>query len=237
MKFNLTRFGLLLKSDLFSNYRTILIFTASVASMLFLYSLIFSGGAMAGNFHPRIYLLLLFIGGFWTSSLAFKDLHDKQKNYVVLTLPCSNFEKFLSKLILTSVGYVCAITVGFYLLSLLVAGLDALLLHVGQSTFNPFRNGILYYIRDYLILQSVFLLGSIYFRKHSISKTILFLSCLAIVLVLFSLIVSVLFLGPHILVAIFMATKAPRMAKFVFLVLLAPVCWLIAYKRLCEIEV
>lgn len=233
MNFDLERFGLLIKHDFVINKNIIFTTAVTLAIVLFLYALIF--GNYSDNFHPAAYVLLLFIGGFWVSSLAFKDLHDKQKSYIFLTLPCSNFEKFFSKLLLTSAGYILATLLGFYLLSLLAAAVGLLLLKHGQPLFNPFHDDILLYIRDYIILQSVFLLGSIYFNGHAMTKTILSLACLALAFVLFTFLIVVLFLGPfgllslwHVFIGIFSS---------VFWLLLAPCCWFIAYIRLREVEV
>ena len=232
MNFDLKRFGLLIKNDLLINKQVIFTSIATVAIVLFLYALIVANGG--SNFHPTAYVLLLFIGGFWTTSLAFKDMHDKQRSYIFLTLPCSNFEKFFSKLVLTSVGYVLATLLGFYLLSLLVAGIDALLFQHGQAVFNPLQNDILLYIRDYIILQSVFFLGSVYFKSHAMTKTILSLSCLTLVVILFTFLIVILFLGPYGLSLLHIFTSIFRS---VFWLLLAPFCWFIAYIRLREAEV
>ena len=151
MTFNLERFRLLIKHDFVINKDIIFTTVITLSIVLFLYALIFANGG--NNFHPTAYVLLLFIGGFWTSSLAFKDLHDKQKNYIFLTLPCSNFEKFFSKLVLTSICYVLATLLGFYLLSWLVVAIDVLLFRHGQAVFNLLRDDILFYIRDYIIFQ------------------------------------------------------------------------------------
>jgi hypothetical protein len=232
MNFDLKRFGLLIKHDLIINKSIIFTTALTLAIVLFLYALIFGNDSY--NFHPAAYVLLLFVGGFWISSLAFKDLHDKQKSYIFLTLPCSNFEKFFSKLLLTSAGYILVTLLGFYLLSLLMFVVDLLLLKHGQAFFNPFRDDILFYIRDYIILQSVFLLGSIYFKGHAMTKTILSLACLALIFVLFTFLVVILFLGPlglslmHVFTGIFSS---------IFWLLLAPCCWFIAYIRVREIEV
>ncbi len=232
--FNLNRFGLLVKNDLLINKQAILTFIAAIAGVLFLFGLISPVGAEISNFHPTAYFLLLFVGGFWTTSLAFKDLHDKQKSYAFLTLPCSNFEKFLSILLLTSIGYVLGISVFYYLLSLIVVAINSLLFGYPQYIFNPFQHDILLNIRSFLIFQAVFFLGAIYFKSRVMTKTILYLSCLAIIFTLFTFLIIMMLLGPfgisllHLFTSIFSS---------IFWLILAPCCWVIAYIRLCEAEV
>lgn len=217
------RLSLLLRNDLFINKIAILTFMAALAGVLFLYSIISPVGAAAGNFHPVTYLLLLFIGGFWLTSRSFSDLQEPPRSYTFLTLPASNFEKFFSKLLLTSVGYILGTIIFYFLLSLLVVGFSKLLFPNVQYVFNPFQNHIPLYCGEYIILQSVFFLGAIYFRKHALTKTILALSCFAIIFGLFSLILV-------------KSNALTRIVETIFWIGLAPFCWIVAYIRLQEFE-
>ena len=45
----------------------------------------------------------------------------------------------------------------------------------GHSLFNPFRRDVLTLVLVYLVLQGVFLVGSVYFRKLAFVKTSLFM--------------------------------------------------------------
>lgn len=242
IKFNIQRFALLVKLDLATNYKTILTFTAATASLLFFYFLISPANNLTGNFHADLYSILLFVGGFWVSSLAFKELHDPEKNYIFLTLACSNLEKFLCKLLLTSLGYVLALSIGYFILSLIINVFNLLLLKQFQPLFNPLHQSILVHIYYYIILQSVFLLGSIYFKKHVMSKILLTISCFLIILFMFTTICARFFLEldtfsispfvnyEHWFVLI------PNFAKAIFWFYLAPLCWLVTYLRLTETE-
>lgn len=242
MNFNVQRFALLIKLDVTTNCKAILNFIAATASILFLCFLIFPTDYTANNFHPRLYNILLFIGGFWITSLAFREFHDTERNYIFLTLPCSNLEKFLCKLLLTSLGYVLAISVGYFILSIVISVFSLIVWQQSQPLFNPLHHDILSNICYYLILQSVFLLGSVYFKKHVMSKILLSISCFMIILFIIIIICTRFFFELNAFsVAPFtnyeyLFNLLPNFVRAIFWVYLAPLCWLVTYLRLTEVE-
>lgn len=240
--FNIQRFALLIKLDLATNYKTILTFTTATTSLLFFYFLISPANNITGNFHTDLYNILLFVGGFWVSSLAFKELHDLKKNYIFLTMPCSSLEKFSCKLLLTSLGYVLALSIGYFILSVIINVFSLLILKQSQPLFNPLHPGILAHIYYYIILHSIFLLGSIYFKKNVMSKILLTISCLLILLFVLITIGARFFLVLNTFSFTPFANYErwfgliPNFAKAIFWFYLAPLCWLITYLRLTEEE-
>jgi len=231
-----------MRLDLQTSYRTILVFATSTASALLIYFLLAPLSTTATNFHPSLYLALLFIGGFWTTSLAFKELHDQERNYIFLTLPGSNLEKFVNKLLLTSVGYVVMISVGYFLLSLVISTISKLLFNHVQPLFSLCHHDVLLYVKIYVVWQAVFLLGSVYFKKHVLSKVILSISCLVIVLIATIFVMTHLFFDPMAFVdrPFFSYMRwyglFPDLMNIIFWWLLAPFCWAITYLRLTETE-
>lgn len=243
---NLHRIALLMRLDLRTNYRIIAAFTTSLFSILFLYCLAVpsnTGDApFVANFHPQLYKALLYIGGFYVSSLAFKELHDDTRNYILLTLPCSTFEKFVTKLLISSIGYVAALTTAYFILSGIIATFDWLLFNTRESLFNPLHPSTLPAIVSYLIFQSIFLLGSAYFRKYVMGKIVLTLCVLGIALFAFTSCTMQALLDSHSLFyasygRLFALLPLPHLAKIAFYLILAPICWTITYVRLTEVEV
>jgi len=242
--FDFSRFGKLLKSDLFLKKSSIIIIAITIIGVLLFFNLIIPNNIITVDYHPTGFLLLLFIGGIWISSRSFRHLHDKSSSYFYLTLSCSNFEKFLAKLVLSSIIYavsVLAIYVFFYWLLALVSWV---FFHQGYFIVTPFLATTWKMIWLYMIIQSMFLLGSIYFKRLPLVKTILAIACIGIVVFLLITIfaeiflsgvsVNVLFWVPHIVNAHHVAL---RIFHFVFWVLFAPFCWMVTYFRLKEIEV
>ncbi|MFH1851999.1 MAG: hypothetical protein ABIA75_06605 [Candidatus Neomarinimicrobiota bacterium] len=254
-KFDLNRFWHLVKNDLLTNYRTILIGGGAALGLLFFINIIsiLSDGEVLV---PLVfYPLMLFIGGYIVTSLAFQDLHHPQRSYVYLTLPASNLEKFLSKLVLTTVGYIFGTLVLYFLFSLVMSLLNLLLFSHGYPLFNPFDRIVWITIGIYTITQSIFMLGAAYFRKNALIKTIFSLHALAFAVIVFTGIVFRivfwdLFNGFEFNAHDFdfpsnMAEKRlenfflgfAEVMKFIFFYLLAPFLWLITYLRVKETEV
>ncbi len=249
--FNIRRFALLIKNDILKQYRTFLTAIGAVTGILLAIILLSHKSSGLWDFHHVFYPLVLFIGGFILSSLTFEELHHPQKSYVYLTLPCSIFEKFVSKLLLTSIGYVVGSAVLYYLLSLIAAGLNMLLFKQTFSVFNPFDDVILQNIRIYLVTQSIFLFSAVYFKKNNLIKMILSLFVLSIVCSAFAALVLRLAYwdywdnGPLIFsnssdigfYAESFFRKLAQIFEFLFWWIMAPYFWILSFFRLKETEV
>jgi hypothetical protein len=108
------RLGLLLLRDFVGGYRSILIAMAAVAgSVIVLSALTLLGtgqGTGAGvkgssDFHLEFFIQLLFFGGFILTSLAFREARQNGAGIFYMTLPPSAFEKLVSKVLVTSIGF------------------------------------------------------------------------------------------------------------------------------------
>lgn len=256
----LRRLGQLLLRDLQGGYRGVLITMAAVAGFVVLVSALSLLDGSAGEgfraFHVGMYTNLLFIGGFIVTSLAFREVYQNGRGYQYLTLPGSVLEKFASKLLLTSVGYALA-TLAVYSAAAAVSELiNRAVFGFGHSLFNPFRRDVLTLALVYLVLQGVFLVGSVYFRKLAFVKTSLFMMgvVVGLAVVLGAVTGAILWdyrapgtheirLTDELMRRAGMeqwfqsaGVQACRVARVLFWAALAPACWLIGYLRLREIE-
>jgi hypothetical protein len=258
------RFGQLLLRDLAGGYRSMLVTMAAIAGTVILVSSLTVLGTSLGssrsgswNYHYNLYNSLLFLGGFIVTSLAFREVRQNGGGILYLTLPASSLEKYASKLIATSVGYALGSAVFTTAVAAASEGINRLIFGFGNAFFNPFDTGVLEILGYYLVAQSVFLLGSIWWRKIAFLKTILTLQAVAVgVAVLVYVVARIVFgwsgtglhddwtdipawarlmhqtelgYGPLIEVA--------RVLRVVFLAGTAPVCWLLGWLRLRDIEV
>jgi hypothetical protein len=192
------------------------------------------------------------------SSLAFKELHLDAQNVFYLTLPGSSLEKFLSKLLVTSIGYAVGSLVFYTGVSAAAEGLNRVIFDFARPLFNPFTRPVLLALAVYVVTQSIFLVGSVYFRKVAFIKTSLYLVLIGIALaILTGLAMWFVFrdfatgrrivLEPYFnqlgqggnLEAVLYALGGPfaRVFKILFWAALPPVCWVISYLRLRETEV
>jgi hypothetical protein len=246
--FNPKRLWLLLRNDVLSFYRSTLISVGTLVVVLLLFFFVSTVSGRQGGSYLPIFGLILFIGGFLFTSSSFSDLHHKHKSALFLTLPSSNLEKFLGKLILTSVGYAVGVLVFFHLFTLLVYGLNLLFFDRPLTPFNPFQAHIFEYIGAYLVTQSIFLLGAVTFKTRAFIKTILSISGFFLALMLFSFFVIWLFYKDYftgqVVVETFQIESVihnkhifVEIVRILFWVVLAPFLWWISYLRLRESEV
>lgn len=232
--FSLKRLGCLIRCDLVNHKQSMFVFGITLMAILFLFGLIFLSG---DGFHIGAYYVVLFLGGFWVTSRAFRAFHDRRCNYTLLTLPCSNFEKLLAKLLLTSVGYVILISACFFVASVVIYLLAIALFHTQTAIFNPFEGKVLLEIASYLLLQSIFLLGSIYFKTHQFSKTILAAVCLVIIFRVIFIAIDFSFAGISSVYGMLSLMPNTSLLETVLYLLMAPACWMVSYLRLKELEV
>ncbi|MGO9308913.1 MAG: hypothetical protein ACLQDL_07825 [Spirochaetia bacterium] len=179
---DIRRLGRLLLREIVYGYRGLLIAVAAVAGGVIVISAIGALGASAGGApvgsvngdgYFRFFQTLLFLGGFIVTSLAFREVWQNGSGLAYLMLPGSLFEKFLAKLIMTSVGFAAGTLVFVSAVAGASEALDRVLFGVGHGFFNPFAPAALQAAARYLVFQSFFLLGSIWFRKLAFVKTAL----------------------------------------------------------------
>jgi hypothetical protein len=259
MWFSPRRLWLLLRRDFSNGYRAVLIAMAAVGGLVLLLTVVSSLGRVQPFRHASLFIQVLFVGGIVISSLSLREIHQDGQSILYLTLPGTSLEKFLSKLLVSSVGYALGALIYYTAVSSAGEGLNRLLIGAGHPFFNPFARNVLLATVTYLVVQSVFLAGSAFFRRLAFLKTALFLILFGIGL---SIIIGVamrflladfgwrggtLNLGPYFgqlqqggpaEAALLPLFKGFLLAlKILFWGFLAPVCWLAGYLRLAETEV
>jgi hypothetical protein len=269
------RFGQLLLRELVTGYRSLLIAMAAVAGALIVISLLTALGISmsgtnvrinGGDFYLGFFQNLLFIGGFVVTSLAFREIWQNGGGIFYLTVPGSIFEKFTTKLLVTAVGYAVGVTVFFSLAAAAAEGLTLLVFGVGHGFFNPLDARVLREVLIYIPAQSICLLGSIWFRKLALMRTVFWATIFALAAGLIGGLAGRIFLANHFvwhtvqagarvggwsmnlspeqLQAIFSPGTSGYAGLMVFrtigrvlLWIAAPVFWLAGYFRLREVEV
>lgn len=139
------------------------------------FGLIFLLTANVGpNFSP-LYHLGLFLGGALISIHAFREIHDKGANIQYLTLPVSAWSRYLVLWLLTGPLYLLFIT-----------ALYGLGVAVHMLMHNYWGSGdvtaLLYTTGQYLVINAIFLLGSVTFKRLPLIKTLLCLLLLGLIL-------------------------------------------------------
>jgi hypothetical protein len=218
---------------------------------------VFAGGADGSfAFHEVFFPLFFAIIGFIATSQSFTALHKADRSYAYLTLPASHVEKTLEKLLLSTIVYVIAALVTYFLFSLVAMGLTELIGGRSFPMFNPGERWVWDMVRGYVIVQSIFLFGGAYFRSKHFIKTVLAVTGLFLFLAAFASLTGWLFFG-DVLRSMqqgtfeathhFTVAQIERMqnvlfairdvAEFLFKWIMAPFFWVLTWLRLREAEV
>lgn len=247
------RFGFLLKLEALKGWRPLLVVSGSVMGVFLLVSLIMGYGREHFD-HISSFSNLLYIGGFIFTGRVFLTFYKKEWNIPTLMLPASLFEKGLTQLLLSTIGWVVYSLLVYTLFSLVSSGLNLLIWDFATPVFTPSRlMGKI--IIHYLVIQSLFFLGASLFRKAAFFKTILSMVGLVTLLsLIFALLVKLFFWremgflfesGRHFEGTFFSGDFHYEgdfrgwftLAKVFYYGVMPLFCWTTAFLRLREIEV
>lgn len=256
--FNIRRFYVLSRNTILLNSVPLLIIAGAFGGI----SLFLSGvNAFVDprlDIHKKLYLALLFSGGFVVTGRIFRELHHKERGSAWLVLPASMFEKFSSRLFLSTIGYIVGTVIFWFLFSVVSEGLNWIIFRQTNSLFNPFDQRILWAMAYYIVLQSPLLVGAVYFKRLTISKTILILVIFLLLVLLVALLAVKIIFWNHfegIVPSFEFISGLVELAggfggqfveifrvicwilRVIFWAVIAPLCWLIGYYRLKETEV
>lgn len=255
-QFTWHRLGLLIRNDIVSGYRPIL-FTLTVLAIIMMLSAIPSVGFghIDHGFYFDWFIGMLCIWGSITASFTFRGLHDKTKNENYLLLPASALEKTIARILNVSVFFVTYLLLFTTLVSLVTEGINLLAFGRYNSLFNPFDQEVWIVISTFLVAQSVFFLGSAWYRKLHWFITVLSIFVIGIglgvlALIAFRILFADFFIGlllpsPGFFVAmanIYSSNKdlwdtVLMVLKVLYFSVLAPFCWFVAWLRVKETQV
>jgi hypothetical protein len=206
-------------------------------------------GAQVVNFGGMVSSLYvaMFIGGFIYTASIFKEIHHSPRAYRFLTLPASNFEKFLYGWMLTSPLF---IVVSFIIINVIALLVGIVLYMFGKEIGNfdiIANNGFGKVSLTYIFSQPIFLVGATYFKKNQFFKTILSVIVILTGIGIVSSLYGYLLFGSLDMNEAFMHSNFDFVSRFKFnfngqpfhwtFYLLGPICLLIAYFRLKETEI
>lgn len=273
--FDLNRWLLYISKHWNENKRKYLLSLGAIGGLLVLWysflMIVTPGHAIGDNMQLVTYFVGLFLTGCLYASLIFSELSEGPKAIHYLLTPASLLEKLLTALLYGVILFFICYTIVFY-------GVDFIMVKVGNGVakavmerehkpFNhptevvnlfvtPDRSDIninFFLLLIYFGIQSIFLLGSIYFVKYHYIKTLV--SGLIVFLVLAFFIHKVLgsfmpeggFFKPFTDYRIYdsqngqLSVQLPEWFSMILLFLikyaLAPCLWVVAYFRLKEKEV
>lgn len=190
--FEPSRFMHLLRRDIATHYKSLLVGMGAVAS-LFTFLLVFIPAFMDEpkpfiniEIHTGGYLFSLFLGGLWFSSGIWSDVNTTQQRQYFLTLPASDLEKYLSKWFLTGPVFMVVFTFVYWVFSFLVNAFAAGYPGIEYWPMTFFDNVFIRQLAPYyLLVQPLFLAGGIWFGRFAFIKTTLIAIILEILFIAF----------------------------------------------------
>jgi hypothetical protein len=248
-KFSLNKIVLLIRRQLTINSKNLIIaFSACLGILVIINFLtIYFGGRVEPDLIISLSFVLMFLGGYIFTSMAFNELHSPQKAYQYLTLPATTLEKITSVWFLTTIVYVIASLLLFVILVFLSNLFAALVGSLTVSYEVLLNYPVWKIIWIFMVTQSVFLLGSCYFKKNNFLKTILTLFIIGIILMIYAVINGYLLFGSEFNgidgnsmngnLSLFMEEIFPKIIQFIFNYLLAPFFYVVSYFTLKERQV
>ncbi len=186
--FSSPRFWHLMQREFAQNKKILLLIAAA--------SFLVVGGNALGwaynrehGYHEFSYGFYLLVGGFILTSLSFTEMNRPDGKLFYLTLPASSLEKFISRWLITGLGFAILFTLGYWLTTIIAKALGLGIFDFNIGEFNPFTAYNLLFFQIYLAAQTIFLLGAVYFRKFAIFKTVLSATLIGLCLIIISAIV------------------------------------------------
>lgn len=249
-KFSLQRFVLLMQRYVTFNSKSWLIGIGAISGVLIIISLLqayFSQSHFDIRSMVNTGQVMIFIGGFVITSMAYNEIHTPARSQFYLTLPATTAEKLFSNWLITSVIFILVSNVLLSVVLGLANGIANLAWSSAFNIFNPFTIENLKLMGIYIVTQSIFFLGALQFRKNNFLKTILSIFVIAMIINIISVLFAYLLFGTdgmHLdaqtispdLSNIF-ETIFPKVMKTIFNVVLVPFFLLVSYFKLKEREV
>lgn len=179
--FSPARFFLLIRNDMWRNWMGVVVLMGSILGVLvvtFSLILLLEDGVKEEGLHmshviffPSILVFCLLMTG-----AAFKELHRTEDGHAWLALPGSHLEKYVNRLVLTSLGFYLLAIVFYTLFTAALEGLVWLFYGYTGIRFNLFDKIIIDYFGFYLVFHSLVLAGAIYFKRLGFIFTVMIVS-------------------------------------------------------------
>ncbi len=158
----------------------------AILYLAFLISLRGDKRLTAEEFSAGFGFFYMVLGILFTFSI-FKEAHNQKSNHLYFTLPISPLERIVSVWLTTTLLY----TFIFFVMTTIIGQISiftgAVIFRTDFHLVPAFSGNIASIIKGYFIIQPLFLLGSIAFKRNRLGKTILALAILFFAFMVFNL--------------------------------------------------
>ncbi|MBW6478460.1 MAG: hypothetical protein K0B37_03460 [Bacteroidales bacterium] len=247
-QFSVQRLFLLMKRHSIMNLKTWLIGFGAISGVLIVMALLQSLGSGTFNLDSLTAtgISFIFIAGYLITSMMYNEIHTPARGQFYLILPATTFEKLLSNWLLSSIVYVLVAHIMLSLVLLIAGLLSAAIFSTSLDFYNPFTEAGFKNMGVYLVTQSIFFLGALYFRKNNMLKTLLSIFAVIVALGMIASLFGWIILGEFNQIneenlppqgLEFFTITIPNIAKYLFWGLTAPFFLVVSYFKLKEREV
>ncbi len=176
--FSFSRLGKLIAKQFYENSRLYLIATLALLGLLalaFTFWITVAGPNYQEEETYFIFLFGLFLAGTIFASMSFNMLGRKDKGIYWLGIPATHLEKLVCTILFSIVLFFIVYCLCFYLiktiaLTYLASKIGAVYTEMKASE-DGFGSVIKYFLYAYFAVQSLYLLGSVYFSRYSFIVT------------------------------------------------------------------
>lgn len=256
--FNPMRIWYLLKRDVNRLWKDYLITMGGVCGFfLLIFVITAKTGVIRQEMHTGFLCVIFFLLGFIFTSLAFREAHKKLLVHDWLMLPASTLEKLIEKIILYSAGFSVLSVFIYWFFTLLARLVVQVFLGEYFPPFIVFDRLVWQLVGHYLLTQSIFVLGAVWFKNNNFIKTIIAIVLFSIILSVIASFVAWLVFNDYFWTLVrgdFLSNielshdfdmerldvfglRVLKLVKFTYFGLLAPLCWFGSWLKLRELEV
>lgn len=202
--FNINRFWRLFIKHTAEHYRAYLMSAAVLGGVMLLggaFIIYMIPGPMDAGFQSVVFVSLMLIGGTLFTSTVFADMGDKRRAIPTLTLPASQFEKFLVGWIYSFPIFLVFYTTIFYVVLLGLISMKHWP-HHRTEVLSVFQNRVYIMLVVYSVLHAITLYGAVLFDKlHFIKSAFSFFVSYGVLILLNTLFLRAI-IGRDIMAAI-----------------------------------
>lgn len=247
----------LLRKEYYERGKTILTYTAAYVVGVIGIRLLFVQPGFQGEFYQVALGLGLFLFGLIFASTSFSETHQLAKKHTWLMLPATVTEKLAVQILIVSILYPVGLLVLITVTSLIAELVSWPIQGGPMAIFHPFTADAGMGMLHFVVLSSVFMLGSAYFKKHQYIKTVLTLFAFGLFVGILGAVAAqrYMFSYTHSTVQISIDSElyglpmtadpsrfdmyghiVTNIVRWSYWILLAPFCWLVTFFRLQEVE-
>ena len=189
--FNIKRFGLAFRKDILENWKRYTLLFLTLFGLMVVVTLYqtrdyckfnsINGNLLYLNESMLNFLsILFFAAGIWFASTFATPMNSKLKRLSYLVTPASNLEKYLTRWIITTIGFVVAFFVALWMADLLRVSICVIaypdieikFIDIPKYIHDVAEKSVFFgFLHLYFLLQSLFLLGATVWEKASFIKT------------------------------------------------------------------